>query len=69
VKYNNDSPAEIILGVCDKCENYVPFIRLVTEEDERIYECISCKAKHKQYINGKVTFNYLDDSYVFKTIK
>ena len=64
--YNNDSPVEITLGVCDNCSSYVPFIRLVTEDDKRIYQCMTCKAKHTQHVNGKVTFNYLDESYVFK---
>ena len=65
MKYNSDSPVEITLGVCDKCENYVPFVRLVTEEDERIYQCMSCKTKHKQQVNGKITFKYLDEGYFF----
>ena len=65
MKYTKDSPVEIILGVCDKCNNYVPFMRLATEDEERVYECLTCKTKHKQHINGKVTFNYLDDSYIF----
>ncbi len=62
--YSNDSPVEITLGVCDQCENYVPFVRLVAEE--RVYQCLTCKTKHVQHVNGKVTFNYLEDSYVFK---
>ena len=66
VKYDKDSPVEIILGICDRCSNYVPFIRLVSEEDERIYECMTCKTKHRQHVNGKVTFNYLEDSYIFR---
>ena len=63
--YNSHSPVEITLGVCDKCENYVPFLRLVTEEDERVYQCMSCKTKHKQQVNGKITFKYLDEGYLF----
>ncbi len=66
MKYSKESPVEITLGVCDVCSNYVPFIRLVTDEDERVYECLTCKTKHKQYVNGKITFNYLEDSYIFK---
>ena len=66
MKYGNDSPVEITLGVCDNCENYGPFVRLVTEEDERIYQCMSCKTKHQQHVNGKVTFNYLDEGFLFK---
>ena len=27
---------------------------------------MTCKAKHTQHVNGKVTFNYLDESYVLK---
>ena len=65
MRYSSDSPVEITLGVCDKCENYVPFVRLVTEEDERIYQCMSCKTKHKQQVNGKITFKYLDEGYFF----
>ena len=64
--YTKDSPVEIILGVCDRCSNYVPFIRLVSEDGERVYECLTCKTKHKQNVNGKITFNYLEESYVFK---
>ena len=64
--YSNDSPVEITLGVCEKCEMYVPFIRLVSKEEERVYQCMTCKTKHKQHVNGKVTFNYLEDSYIFK---
>ena len=37
MKYTKDSPVEIILGVCDKCNNYVPFMRLATEDEERVY--------------------------------
>ena len=66
MKYSNESPVEIILGVCDKCSNYVPFMRLVSEEDERVYQCLTCKTKHKQHVNGKITFNYLDDSWIIK---
>ena len=53
--YNNDSPVEITLGVCDNCSSYVPFVRLVTEDDKRIYQCMTCKAKHTQHIKTKVS--------------
>ena len=64
--YNKDDPVEITLGVCESCDSYVPFVRLVTKDEKRIYQCITCKSKHTQHVNGKVTFNYLDDSYIFK---
>lgn len=65
-KYTYDDPVEITLGICEKCENYVPFIRLVIPDDRRIYQCMTCKAKHTQHINGKVTFNYVDEIYKLK---
>jgi len=66
VPYSKEDPVEIILGVCDHCNSYVPFIRLVTKEDQRVYQCMTCKAKHKQYVNGKVTFNYLEEGFSIK---
>ena len=47
-------------------DNYVPFIRLVTGKDDRVYQCLSCKSKHKQHVNGKVTFKYLEELYNIK---
>ena len=64
--YSKEDPVEIILGVCDHCNSYVPFIRLVTKEDQRVYQCMTCKSKHKQYVNGKVTFNYLEEGFSIK---
>ncbi len=64
--YSKEDPVEIILGVCDHCNSYVPFIRLVTKEDQRVYQCMTCKARHKQYVNGKVTFNYLEEGFSIK---
>ena len=58
--YTNKDPIEITLGVCDACDAYVPFIRLVTKDEKRVYQCMTCKSKHTQHVNGKVTFNYLD---------
>jgi len=66
VPYSKEDPVEIILGVCDHCNSYVPFIRLVTKEDQRVYQCMTCKARHKQYVNGKVTFNYLEEGFSIK---
>ena len=66
VTYTKDDPVEIILGVCDHCSSYVPFIRLITKNEKRIYQCMTCKAKHTQHVNGKVTFNYLEDGYTIK---
>ena len=61
--YTDDDPVEITLGICDQCDNYVPFIRLVTGNEERVFQCLSCKSKHKQLVNGKITFKYLDELY------
>ena len=64
--YTEKDPVEITLGVCEGCHMYVPFVRLITKDEKRIYQCMSCKVKHTQHINGKVTFNYLEESYVVK---
>jgi len=66
VTYTRDDPVEIILGVCDSCAMHGPFIRLVTEDEKRIYQCMTCKSRHIQHVNGKVTFNYLEEEYVIK---
>ena len=66
VTYNDDSPAEITLGICEYCDNYVPFLRVVTGDDRLVYKCLTCKAKHVQHINGKITFKYLDELYTIK---
>ena len=34
--------------------------------DKRIYQCMTCKRKHTQHVNGKVIFNYLEDVYTLK---
>ena len=64
--YTDDDPVEITLGICDRCDNYVPFIRLVTGNEDRVFQCLSCKSKHKQLVNGKITFKYLDELYNIK---
>ena len=64
--YTNKDPIEITLGVCDACDAYVAFIRLVTKDEKRVYQCMTCKAKHTQHVNGKVVFNYLEDGYTIK---
>ena len=61
----DDSDIEIILGICDRCNEYVPFLRL-QEEPGRIYKCMTCKSKHTQYVNGKVTFNYFEQAILLK---
>jgi len=66
VTYTDDDPVEITLGICDQCDNYVPFIRLVTGNEDRVFQCLSCKSKHKQLVNGKITFKYLDELYNIK---
>jgi protein-arginine kinase activator protein McsA len=67
VTYSNKDPVEITLGVCEQCSAYVPFIRLITgNETSRVYQCLTCKANHTQYMNGKVVFNYLEDAYTIK---
>ena len=65
--YTNEDPVEITLGVCEQCSMYVPFVRLISNNNRRNYQCMTCKARHTQYVNGKITFNYLEDSYVIKT--
>jgi hypothetical protein len=63
VTYSSNDPVEITLGVCEQCRAYVPFIRLITgHETSRVYQCMTCKAHHTQYLNGKVVFNYIEDS-------
>jgi len=69
VTYTNKDPVEITLGVCDTCTAYVPFIRLITKNDKRIYQCMTCKSKHIQHVNGKVVFNYLEDVYTIKATR
>ena len=64
--YTDKDPVEITLGVCEGCNAYVPFIRLVTGDEKRLDQCLTCKARHTQHINGKVTFNYLEDGYTIK---
>ena len=64
--YTENDPVEITLGVCENCRMYVPFVRLVTKDEKRIYQCMTCKIRHTQHINGKVSFNYLEESYVIK---
>ena len=64
--YTDDDPVEITLGICDQCDNYVPFIRLVTGNEDRVFQCLSCKSKHKQLVNRKITFKYLDELYNVK---
>ena len=62
VTYTEDSLAEITLGVCDNCDSYVPFIRIPAKE-KRIYQCLSCKHKYVQKVNGKIVFAHLDEIY------
>ena len=64
--YTKDDPVEVTLGVCERCNSYVPFMRLITNTSARVYQCMTCKAKHTQHINGKVTFNYVDEVYKLK---
>jgi len=66
VTYTKDDPVEVTLGVCEHCNNYVPFMRLITDTSSRIYQCMTCKSKHIQHINGKVVFNYLEDALSIK---
>jgi RNA polymerase-binding transcription factor DksA len=59
-----DNPTtEITLGVCDNCENYVPFIRLNERKDARVFKCLSCNHQYEQLVNGKVQFLHLDEIY------
>ena len=60
---NKDETAEITLGVCDGCNNYVPFIRLSNRKDARVFKCLSCGHKYKQLVNGKIQFVHLDEIY------
>ena len=66
VTYTDKDPVEITLGVCESCSQYVPFIRLVRKDNLRVYQCMTCKARHTQHVNGKVTFNYMEDGYSIK---
>jgi len=67
VTYTDKDPVEVTLGICENCSSYVPFIRLINNDDaQKVYQCMSCKAKHTQYVNGKVTFNYLEDAVTIK---
>ena len=63
---SRDDLAEITLGVCDGCNNYVPFIRLSEKKDARVFKCLSCGHQYKQLVNGKITFKYLDELYSIK---
>jgi len=59
-----DNPTtEITLGVCDNCENYVPFIRLNERKDAKVFKCLSCNHQYEQLVNGKVQFLHLDEIY------
>ena len=60
---SKDDSAEITLGVCDGCNNYVPFIRLSNRKDARVVKCLSCGQKYEQLVNGKIKFVYLDEIY------
>ena len=60
---SKDDLAEITLGVCDGCNNYVPFIRLSEKKDSRVFKCLSCGHKYKQLVNGKIQFVHLDEIY------
>ena len=64
--YSDDDPVEITLGICESCDNYVPFVRLVTGKDDRVFQCLTCMARHTQHVNGKITFKYLDELYSIK---
>ena len=64
--YSDKDPVEVTLGVCENCNNYVPFVRLITKDEKRIYQCMTCKSKHTQHVNGKVTFNYIEDAIPIK---
>ena len=64
--YSDKDPVEVTLGVCEHCNNYVPFVRLITENETRVYQCMTCKTKHVQHVNGKVVFNFLEDAYTLK---
>jgi len=63
VTSNNETAAEITLGVCDGCDNYVPFIRLSDRKDARVFKCLSCNHQYKQLVNGKIQFVHLDEIY------
>ena len=65
-KENEVSSGFIIRRVCEHCNNYVPFVRLITENETRVYQCMTCKTKHVQHVNGKVVFNFLEDAYTLK---
>ena len=60
---NKEAIAEITLGVCDGCDNYVPFIRMSDIKDARVFKCLSCNHQYKQLVNGKIQFVHLDEIY------
>mgnify|MGYP003135127058 FL=1 len=64
---SSDDTAEITLGVCDSCCNYVPFIRLSNIKKTKVFKCLSCSHEYVQLINGKVQFVHLDET--FKVLK
>ena len=64
--YTKDDPVEITLGVCEHCNSYVPFMRLITDTNSRIYQCMTCKSRHTQHINGRVVFTFLEDAFTLK---
>ena len=63
VTSDNEDMAEITLGVCDGCNNYVPFIRLSHRKDARVFKCLSCNHEYRQLVNGKVQFVHLDETF------
>ena len=66
MKYTDTDPVEITLGICESCDNYVPFLRVVTNDERLVYKCLTCKTRHIQHVNGKITFKYLDELYNVK---
>ena len=53
---NKEAIAEITLGVCDGCDNYVPFIRMSDIKEARVFKCLSCNHQYRQLVNGKIQF-------------
>ncbi len=60
---NKDDLAEITLGVCDECASYVPFLKVSSNEKDKVFKCLTCGHEYRQLINGKIQFLHLDESY------
>ena len=63
VGVTSNDKTEITLGVCDGCNNYVPFVRLRDRKNSRTFKCLSCKHEYVQLVNGKIQFMHIEEGY------